>query len=94
MYIILKEAYENGARPPLQSWSDVNPPEGYALCPNEFVDIFYSTNPAGFVNIQIEHNIVRAMEVNQEALDAYIENNKPAEKTPAELNEILRVMNI
>jgi hypothetical protein len=72
MYIILKEAYESGARPALQSWTDVVPPKGYAFCPDEFVEVFYSTDPAGFVNITVENDIVTSMTVNQEALDAYI----------------------
>lgn len=72
MYIIKIEAMENGSRPPLQTWSGNLPPEGYAFCPDGFIEIFYSTNPAGFVNIQVEDNIVISMEVNQVAFDAYI----------------------
>lgn len=87
MYIIKIIADEHNSRPPLQTWNKPNPPAGYALCPNEFVDVFYSTDPAGFVNIAVEHNIVRSMEVNQEALDAYIASNPVPEKTPAELRE-------
>lgn len=72
MYIIKRNAYENGIRPPLQTWSKPTPPEGYAFCPEEFFGVFYSTTPAGFVNITVENDVVTAMEVNQEALDAYI----------------------
>lgn len=74
MYIIALNSDSNGSRPPIQTWSGVNPPEGYALCPDEFYDIFYSTEKAcGFVNITVDNNIVTSMEVNQEAYDAYIE---------------------
>lgn len=72
MYIIRVTVSDIGSRPVLQTWSGNLPPEGYAFCPDEFVEIFYSTSPAGFVNIQIEDNIVVSMEINQEALDAYI----------------------
>lgn len=72
MYIIQLESIENGSRLPLQTWNGNVPPEGYAFCSDKFVEIFYSTNPAGFVNIQVEDDIVISMEVNQEALDAYI----------------------
>lgn len=72
MYIIKIEAMENGSRAPLQTWNGNVPPDGYAFCPDEFAEIFYSTTPAGFVNIQVEDNIVVSMEINQEALDAYI----------------------
>lgn len=72
MYIIQLTAPSIGSRSALQTWSGNLPPEGYAFCPNEFIEIFYSTNPAGFVNIQVENNVVTSMEVNQEALDAYI----------------------
>ena len=73
MYIIKIEAFEDRSRPGLQSWDRPIIPDGYCLCPDEFVSIFYSTDPAGFVNITIsEDNIVTSMEVNQEALDAYV----------------------
>ena len=72
MYIIQINANENGARPALQEWHGNIVPDGYAICPQEFYDIFYSTSPAGFVNIEIARGSVKSMTVNQEALDAYI----------------------
>lgn len=76
MYLIKLEASSNGGRPPLQMWDGNAIPEGYALCPAEFADIFYSTKYAGFVNIEIdtETYIVKSMSVNQGAIDAYIES--------------------
>ena len=71
MYIIRKEAYENGSRPALQTWAERTPPEGYAICPEEFIDIFYSTEPAGFVTLEIINNVVISMDVNKEAYEAY-----------------------
>lgn len=56
----------------MQMWDGETAPEGYALCPDEFFAIFYSTTPAGFVNITVEDGVVTAMEVNQEALDTYL----------------------
>lgn len=72
MKIILLNATESGSRPPLQDWEFPTLPEGYAWCPDEFVEVFYSTSPAGFVNITVEEDTVTEMTVNQEALDAYI----------------------
>ena len=75
MFIIKIEANSNGSRPPLQSWNDVMPPEGFALATDAQKDVFYSTIPAGFVNITVKEEngtrIVDTIEVNQEALDAY-----------------------
>lgn len=82
MYIIQLEAFESGARPPLQTWNGKTAPKGYALCPDEFYDAFYSTSPAGFVNIVIESGTVTKMTVNQEALDAYIAS-LPEEPEPS-----------
>jgi hypothetical protein len=72
MYIIKLNAYTDGSRPPLQRWGHTTPPTEYAECPDEFYEVFYSTDPAGFVNITVENDVVTSMEVNQEALDAYI----------------------
>lgn len=72
MYIIKLIANDNGSRPALQTWSRTTPPKGYAICPEEFYEVFYSTTPAGFVNITVENDVVTSMEVNQEALDAYL----------------------
>lgn len=86
MYIIKIAAEENGGRSPLQMWDEFTAPEGYAICPDEFYDIFYSTDPAGFVNITIDDNVVTSMEVNQQAYDAYIEylNSLPEPEEPVD----------
>ena len=57
MYIIKKTANENGSRPPLQIWTKQSIPNGYAICPDEFYDVFYSTSPAGFVNITVDNEV-------------------------------------
>ena len=75
MFIIRIEANANGSRPPTQSWSGATPPEGYALATDAQKDVFYSTTPAGFVNVTVEERegvkYVASIEVNQEALDAF-----------------------
>ena len=75
MFIIRIEANANGSRPPLQSWNGAISPEGFALVTDVQKDVFYSTTPAGFVNITVKEEngtrIVDTIEVNQEALDAY-----------------------
>lgn len=75
MKIIKKIANTDGGRPPIQTWKHKTLPNGYAVCPEEFYETFYSTNPAGFVNITVENDVVISMEINNEALEAYIANN-------------------
>ena len=72
MYIIKINANADGSRPALQTWGIKEIPNGYAICPDEFYSVFYSTSPSGFVNITVEGNVVTAMNVNHEALEAYI----------------------
>ena len=75
MFIIQIEANPSGSRPPLQSWNSATLPDGYAFLTDEQKDIFYSTTPAGFVNITVEEQegikYVSSIEVNQDALDAF-----------------------
>lgn len=79
MYIIERKPYADGSRSPLQTWEFPILPDGYAWCPDAFYDVFYSTDPAGFVEITVENNTVTAMTVNQAALDAYIAAHPPME---------------
>ena len=91
MYIVQKKANEYGARAPMQTWGLPTLPDGYAWCPDEFYDVFYSTSPAGFVNITVKGDTVTAMTVNQAALDAYIAANppQPEEEPDPTADEIL-----
>ncbi|MBR2335813.1 MAG: hypothetical protein IKA62_06290 [Clostridia bacterium] len=84
MYIIKIKAKENGARPPIQTWNKPTLPEGYAICPDELYAVFYSTTPAGFVNIEVEDDVVVGMAVNEEALEAYIASIPEPVITPEE----------
>lgn len=72
MKIIQIEPNKNGSRPALQEWKHQTAPRGFAWCPDEFVSVFYSTSPAGFVNVEIENGVVVAMTVNEEALAEYL----------------------
>lgn len=72
----------DGSRPALQDWNHKDLPRGFALCPDEFVAVFYGTSPAGFVNITVESDTVTEMTVNQEALDEYIATH-PEQSIPA-----------
>ena len=94
MYIIKKTANENGSRPPLQTWTKQNLPNGYAICPDEFYTVFYSTSPAGFVNITVDNDIVTSMEVNQTSLNEYIANHSNTEPLKQEptADEILNTL--
>ena len=84
MYIIKIKANENGARPPLQTWNKPALPDGYAACADEFYKVFYSTTPAGFVNIEVEDYVVVGMTVNSEALEAYLASIPEPVVTPEE----------
>ena len=94
MYIIKKTANENGSRPPLQTWTKQNLPNGYAICPDEFYSVFYSTSPAGFVNITVDNDIVTSMEVKQASLDEYIASHSDTELLEQEptADEILNTL--
>ena len=88
MKIIRLEANPSGSRPPIQDWTGNALPEGYAYCPENFVELFYSTTPAGFVNIEVTDGTVSNMTINQEALDEYIASlPTPQEPTPSEKRE-------
>lgn len=75
MFIIKIDANANGSRPPMQSWNSATAPEGFALATDAQKDVFYSTTPAGFVNITVKEEngtkVIDTIEVNQEARDAY-----------------------
>lgn len=72
MKIVKIEKNQNGSRPALQDWSSPALPKGYAWCTDEFVSVFYSTSPAGFVNISTDGEFVVDMSVNETALNEYI----------------------
>lgn len=84
MYIIRLRPEKNGSRPALKPWNKKYPLLGYAICPDEFYEVFYSTNPAGFVNIKVEDDVVVSMEVNEEALEAYLASIPEPVVTPEE----------
>ena len=87
MRIIKLIANESGSRPALQSWTSPALPEGYAWCPDEFAQVFYSTSPAGFVHITVEDDTVVEMTINQEALDKYIAEHPEQPEEPEPMDE-------
>lgn len=91
MKIIHLIANESGSRPALQDWEYEILPEGYAWCPDEFVGIFYSTSPAGFVNITVNEDTVTEMTINQEALDAYIASLPEKTETISEPTQLDKI---
>ena len=72
MKIIQSKPNQSGSRPALQEWTGKVLPNGYFWCPEEFVSVFYSTSPAGFVNISTDGEFVVDMSVNETALNEYI----------------------
>lgn len=91
--IIKIEAFESGSRPPIQTWNQKEPPEGYAFISDEFVKRYYSDEIKGFVNIEVENGVVTAMTVNKEALNAFnelISSLPDPEPTPVSEMEQLR----
>lgn len=95
MKIITRNARASGSRPPIQTWDEQYLPDEYVWCPEEFEAVFYSENPGGFVNIEIENDTVTAMSVNYEALEAYRAAHPAKEKEPTAddvLNALLGVM--
>lgn len=95
MYIIRIKANEDGSRPGLQSWNSANQPDGYAFCDDEQMAVFYSTTPAGFVDITIKevegYKVVDTIAVNQAAVDAWVEAHPvlpEPEPEPTQLDKI------
>lgn len=60
--------------PPLMTWANQTPPEGWARFPDEFYNTFYQPDKllAGFVDITVEDGAVTACTWNEEAYQAYI----------------------
>lgn len=58
MFILNPTTNENGAYNPAQTWSLTMPPEGFIVCPEEFIPTFTSAN--GFVSITLDDNGVVA----------------------------------
>lgn len=84
MYIIKIKANADGSRPALQTWNHPTPPKDYAICADEFYDRFYSTDPAGFVDIKVEDGIVTEIATNWEALEVYLASLPEPVVTPEE----------
>lgn len=55
----------------VQSWNGDIPPSGYAFIPAEFISVFYSTSPAGFITVTVENNTITTMTINTEAYEAW-----------------------
>ena len=91
MKIIKLLANESGSRPAMQDWEFPTLPDGYAWCPDEFVEVFYSTSPAGFVNITVENDTVTEMSINQPALDAYIASMPEETETVSEPTQLDKI---
>jgi hypothetical protein len=83
-YIIQLHATEIGSRPPIQSWQWGEPPEGFVICPEEFIPEF--TAAKGFVDVAVENGIVTAITENTEVKEAWEAANpeKPPEPSTEE----------
>lgn len=82
MYIIRNQKDEYGHYTTFQTWSGDEIPSGCYKCPDEFKDVFFSTDPGGFVNITVENNTVTSMTVNTEAYNAYLASLPEPEPEP------------
>jgi len=70
MNIIQKQPNPSGAYPALQTWQDGQPPEGYAIIPDDFdMTDFYEHN--GFVVFTIVNNTVAEYEPNIDAWEEW-----------------------
>lgn len=75
MYIIKQTKNASGAYPALQEKSYI--PAGYMEFPEEFYSVFYQVDKeyAGFVDLTITDGKITAVEWNEEAYQAYIDNS-------------------
>lgn len=69
MQIIKIAPYENGGRPPIQTWDKPTPPAGYAIVRCDTAD-FYRFR--GFVDIVVSDGVCSQIIGDQAALDAYL----------------------
>lgn len=70
MRIIQIAARENGSRPPIQTWTGAQPPEGYAVVPDT-LDLRVWTEYSGFVALAVEDGVATGMSGNAAALASY-----------------------
>lgn len=79
MYIIKTEPYENGGRPPIQTWNSANIPDGYSLIGEDNdVSVFYEYKGFVLLTFDDDNKTVVGMMGNQEALEEY--NNEHPDK--------------
>lgn len=78
----------------IQSWNGVVPPNGYAFIPDEFIPVFHSTSPAGFVTVTVVDNTITEMTVNTEAHNAWVAAHPVPEPKPKQptVTEILNAL--
>lgn len=95
MYIIKIKPSESGSRPPLQTWDNPNLPDGYAYCTEEQKDVFYSSSPAGFVDVTFKevegYQGVDTIAVNQTLVDRWNEEHPvlpESDPEPTQLDKI------
>lgn len=75
MFIIQKQSNQNGSYPPILTWGQNTPPDGWLEFPQEFYDIFYNSEKdyKGFVNLEIsEDNKITNVTWNDEAYEAFL----------------------
>lgn len=87
MHIIAKDPNPSGAHPPIQTWDEAEPPEGYAAVPDGLdLAVFYAHN--GFVTLTVQDGVVTAMTPHVEAWEAWKASLSEAVSTnPATLRE-------
>ena len=71
MRIIQKDAWEDGSRPPIQTWEGRTPPEGFVSIPEELdTGLFEAVN--GFAELSLgEGGVLAAIAVNTAAREAW-----------------------
>lgn len=83
MYIIRNKQDEHGRYTTFQTWNGDTIPDNCFMCPGSFKDIFFSTNPGGFVDITVDKdNVITNMTVNTEAYNAYLASLPELEPEP------------
>lgn len=91
MQIIKREPFANGGYPPIQSWSGVTPPEGYASVPDTLDTAAYFAHN-GFVTLTVEGNTVTAMAPNTTAWEAWKASLPPEPDLEPTLEERLTAL--
>jgi len=83
MNIIQKQPNESGAYPPIQSWSEATPPDGYYAVADGV-----ELSCGGFGTLTIKNDIVTAFTPDEATWEAWQAEHQPSAPEPTETEKL------